>query len=271
MSEAYTIIRPAAPMHAKPSADSGLETEALFGESVTILDRSAGDAGWLRVRLMTDGYEAWLKQASIADENALPKPTHWVSVPRTIITSSLDVKSPSLGYVPLGGRVAILDEVAADGIAGGAGGQGRFGRVALPKNKQGYIPLCHLLPLGEAVADWVAVAESLLGVPYKWGGRDSLGVDCSALIQLGLASGGVDCPRNSGDQAAALGVDIKGDLQRGDLIFWAGHVGVMRDSKRLLHANAWHNMVASEDLAAARRRIKAQTKGDITRMARIRR
>ena len=124
------------------------------------------------------------------------------------------------------------------------------------------------MPLGAGCDDWVAVAESLIGSPYRWGGRASTGLDCSALVQLALAVAGKPVPRDSGPQhdigTALQRID---DLQRGDLVFWAGHVGIMQDGDRLLHANAHHMAVASEPLGVASRRIAAIA-GPITALRR---
>ena len=264
----YQIIRPAAPMRTEPSQQSGLETEALFGEEVSILEEK-GD--WVRVRLDTDGYEAWLETCALGQ---LPKPTHRINVVRALITSGKDIKTPSLGYLPFGALVAVAG--AADGVAEIALGNGDGNRDG---NKDGdgnvdggkaYIPARHAAPLDAKTADWVQCAEQFLGVPYRWGGRDSIGMDCSALVQLALMAGGMAAPRNSGDQFRALGETLPEGtaLKRGDLIFWRGHVGIMQDAERLLHANAWHGMVASEALSDARTRIQ-KSEGAITRMARM--
>ena len=248
----YQIIRPAAPMRAEPSQQSGLETEALFGEEISILE----DAGaWVRARLETDGYEAWLETSNLGQ---LPTPTHRVNVVRTLITSDKNIKTPSLGYLPFGALVAVTSK--AYGVA----------EIALGNGGKGYIPVRHFAPLDARIADWVQCAEQFLGVPYHWGGRNSIGFDCSALVQLALMAGGVAAPRNSGDQAHALGKTLPENaaLKRGDCIFWRGHVGIMQDAKQLLHANAWHGMVASEPLAEAHARIE-KIEGAITRMARM--
>ena len=109
-----------------------------------------------------------------------------------------------------------------------------------------------------------------MGTPYRWGGRDSFGFDCSALVQLSLATAGVPVKRNSGDQEKTIGVtlDSLDELKRGDLVFWKGHVGIMQDEENLLHANMWHGMTASENLRAALPRLEEAT-GPVTRLARV--
>ena len=127
--------------------------------------------------------------------------------------------------------------------------------------KQGYFAFAnHVAPLDQHQPDWVAVAESFLGVPYVWGGKTFAGVDCSGLIQTALEAGGIDAPRDTDLMEAALGETIPLDtrLRRGDLIFWRGHVGVMLDAARLLHANAFAMRVSAEPFAVARKRIVAE-------------
>lgn len=131
----------------------------------------------------------------------------------------------------------------------------------------------HLRPLREKVNDFTTVAEGFLGAPYLWGGKSSLGIDCSGLVQIALFEAGVTAPRDTDLQEGALGAELAireglEQLRRGDLIFFRGHVGIMRDAHRLLHANAHHMLVASEPLAEVRDRIRQKRGGDITAIKR---
>jgi len=124
----------------------------------------------------------------------------------------------------------------------------------------GYLPQVHLAPLATVEPDFVAVAERFVGAPYLWGGKTSLGLDCSALVQVALmACGIIACPRDCYMQEEALGRAVaSGDfsrLERGDLVFWKGHVAIARDRDTLVHANAHHMAVAIEPTAAAIKRI----------------
>jgi cell wall-associated NlpC family hydrolase len=136
----------------------------------------------------------------------------------------------------------------------------KTGSKFLPLAGGGYLFAGHAAPVGKVEADFVAVAETFLGTPYLWGGRTSIGLDCSGLVQLALEAAGWPAPRDADMQAEELGRNLDWrpsvKLSRGDLVFWEGHVGIMVSAKEFLHANAFHMAVEVEPFAAARRRIK---------------
>lgn len=235
----YDVIEPQAPLRREPRPDASLETEALKGERVTIYD--ANGEGWAWGQLAADGYVGWLPDNALAPPGAAP--THKVTALRTLVFPGPSIKLPPLEALPLGARVAIahIDD-----------------RMAVTQSGA-YVPAAHLAPLGENEGDFVAVAERFLGAPYLWGGKTALGLDCSGLVQAALTASGVACPRDSDMQEATLGMAVSVDpatLKRGDLIFWKGHVAIVRDRVSLLHANAYHMAVAIEPIADAIARIR---------------
>lgn len=243
-----------ADLRRSPALDAPIDTQILHGEEVTLYDEREG---WAWVQLVNDGYVGYTSRNALGELGAAP--THRVSVNRTFIYPAPNMKLPVLGALPRGAAIGV-GEQHAGGFAPLAGG--------------GFIFAAHLVPFAQKAADFVAVAEELIGSPYLWGGKSSLGVDCSGLVQLALSTVGHAAPRDTDLQEAAIGrpVPIGGaldHLQRGDLIFWKGHVGVMRDERILLHANAHHMLVASELLAEARTRIQRNGAGDITSIRRI--
>ena len=250
MGVVQSIVTPQAPIKRAPNASASLDTEALFGETVTV-DKC--EKAFSHVVLGTDGYKGWMPSACIG---TMPDVSHQVIVPHTYVTAGADVKSSGICHLSLGARVHLFPHPDDDGTS-------PFVEIDIA-GTSGFIPRVHINPLTVVCDDWVTAAESLVGSPYRWGGRSSTGLDCSALVQLSLALAGKAVPRDSGPQhAIGYALDETDELKRGDLVFWEGHVGIMQDEDRLLHANAHHMAVASEPLAIAIGRIAATT-GPVT-------
>ncbi|RIY00963.1 peptidase P60 [Aureimonas flava] len=239
------VDAPLADLRRHPSPDAPLETQSLHGESVTIFEETP--EGWCWVQLERDRYVGWMPAAAIL-AGPPPEATHRVRVPRTFVFPGPDIKRPPMRELTLGARVSVRAE-AEDHNATYA--------LMLPF---GAVVVQHLEPADVRTADFVSVAEELRGVPYLWGGKSASGIDCSGLVQLALSFAGIEAPRDTDLQAASLGRPLRADepLQRGDLVFWRGHVGVMLDGETLLHANAHHMMTAAEPLAEAERRALAK-------------
>jgi cell wall-associated NlpC family hydrolase len=245
----YQVVDTTAPVRREPRHDAPLDTEALLGERVTVYELDP--EGWAWGQLERDRYVGWLPlSALIADAGV---PTHKVVALRTLGFPGPDIKLPPATALPFGARIEVLRQHGT--LAATAGGY--------------FVPTRHLAPLDASEPDAVAVAERFLGTPYLWGGKTALGIDCSGLVQVSLQAKGLACPRDSDMQELAIGETVPfADLQRGDLIFWRGHVGIARDSDSMIHANAFHMAVAIEPIAEAVARIAAAG-SDVTNVKRI--
>ncbi|MCC2096250.1 MAG: C40 family peptidase [Hyphomicrobiales bacterium] len=250
-----------ADMRGEPSPGASVTTQALRGENVQVYEV---EEGWAWCQLETDGYVGYLPAAALAPRAA--PPSHRVRELSTFLYPGPSMKLPVAEVLPLNARLTIT------------GTEGHFARV----ENEGYVWASHIVPVEQTQSDFVTVAERFLGVPYLWGGKTSHGLDCSGLVQTALAAAGVAAPRDTDMQEAGIGVsiaagaDVSGDpgqwnirLQRGDLIFWRGHVGIMIDTSNLLHANGHHMLVATEPLDQAVARIADNSYGAVTSIRRM--
>jgi cell wall-associated NlpC family hydrolase len=249
--EPMRVREAAAPLRLRPRPDAPLASEVLHGETCIIYETD--EEGWSWGQLQTDGYVGYLPANALAKPGRLP--THRVDALRTFIYPAASIKQPAAAALSLGSLVH------------GVGEAGPFIEI-----ESGFVWASHLVPLAARAADFVAVAERFVHTPYLWGGRTSLGLDCSALVQLSLAAAGVAAPRDSDmiegafDRKLRFGEDT---LRRGDLVFWKSHVGIMADPVTLLHANGHHMAVVSEPLETACARILAAGAGPVTSVSRL--
>lgn len=245
-AEAFTDGEPAqvrAPLVdllARP--DGPRDRQVLMGDAVTVIDRQEH---FCFVQTVKDGYCGWVGSSCLMAPTPL---THWISARSSHLYSGPKVQAKEMNELPFGAQVQVL------GIENGF--------AELP---DGYIPMPHLSALHDRPGDPVMVAESLIGAPYLWGGNSAAGLDCSGLVQGAYLACGLPCPADS-DLQQVIGSPVPEGvtLRRGDLIFWKGHVAIVVDATRLIHANGHSMTVAYEEITACVARIAAQGGGDVT-------
>ena len=240
---AFQVTAGVAPVRRTPEEDGAQDTQLLAGEVFLVEEEQNG---WAKGRTAQDDYPGFVDMAALSAPALIP--THQVKALRTYVYSQPDLKSAPVCLISLNAKVV-----------GGA----RTGKF-IEAQRMGWVFEGHLRPVGDDwEPDYVAVAERVLHTPYFWGAKESLGIDCSGLVQTSLEAAGILCPRDSGPQeawakanwqAVETTEDFTG-LKRGDLVFWPGHVGIMTDADTLLHANGHHMMTVAEPLQRAAMRI----------------
>lgn len=233
------VVVSKAAIRIEPNTPSAIDTELLFGETVKIFDRRDG---WAWVQSDVDGYVGYVEEYALQDIGA--RKTHWVTATRTFLYEGADMKFPPTGTLSMGSRLTVTGEAETRGT--------RY--LLTPK---GAVVASHVAEIDTpAATDYVAIATRLLETPYLWGGRSSFGLDCSGLLQLSLMMAGKQVLRDADMQEQSVGAVIeKSDLQRGDLVFWQGHVAIMEDVTTVIHANGFSMTVTRERLASAIQRI----------------
>ena len=227
--------------------DGPRERQLLLGDGFEVIERREGFSFG---RATKDGYCGYLPESALC---APTKVTHWVSSPASHLYSEPRAQAAQSVSISFASRLCVL---------------GQSGDFA--ETPHGFVPSGHLQPLGRWYNDPVEVAGLFLGSPYLWGGNSYSGLDCSGLVQLSLLACGRACPGDS-DMQQALGEEVPegADLQRGDLVFWKGHVAMMVDAELMIHATGAFMATVVEPAAEAMARIVAKTGGDVTARRRL--
>jgi hypothetical protein len=238
--EPATVIAGIAAVRPRPDFQASLDTQALFGERALVYERKDG---WAWLQLVRDSYVGYVREGDLRF-GGWREATHRVVALRAPVFSGADLKSAPQGFLPLNAEIVVQEQAAG------------YARVG----EGGWLADRHIGTMDALANDWVAVAERNLNAPYLWGGKSPDGLDCSGLIQTAFHAAGLDCPRDTDMQERSLGNPLapNAKLRRGDLVFWKGHVGVMRNETEILHSNAHHMAVAIESLAEAMSRIAAK-------------
>lgn len=235
-------------LRAKPDFGCAIDTQLVYGETVRIF---AQHDGWLLVQAERDQYVGWLEADTV--EEGMFTPTHLVSVPRTFFYPGPDLKLPHKGMRSMGSAVTVVEWVEKRGT-----------QYCILETGEAVIAR-HVRPVDAHESDYASVAETLLRTPYLWAGTTGFGIDCSGIVKLALLMCGQLVLRDSDMQAATIGVPLPYDdthenIERGDLIFWKGHVAIcqgrdLSGEHRIIHANGHTMDVYSEPLKQAVDRI----------------
>ena len=250
--EPHCVSAPVTALRRSPADAAMMDTQLLFGEGFRVYEKRGN---WAWGQSLIDDYVGYVLSG---DLQPYYETNHIVRVPRSFVYREPDIKSRPIMAISMGARLHVTKH------------EGRFSYIEDGGQDEatGWIISAHISAEGDYADDYVAVAEMFLHAPYLWGGRESLGLDCSALVQLSLMQAGYACQRDTYMQEATLGQEIKKDFQRGDLVFWKGHVGILQSPHQLLHANASFMQTVSEDFESACQRIE-KTDGPITSIRRL--
>ncbi len=249
-AEARQVVSASAPLRRAASPDAEQEAEALFGERMKLFDERDG---WCWVQSERDGYVGYCEAACLSAFTW--EPTHVVAVTRTPLFAGPGLKHPVQSFLHMESAIEVLDI-----------------EQSYLRTHQGWVFAKHVCPPQQHQRDYVTTALLFLGAPYVWGARSSYGLDCSGLTQIALQRAGVESPRDTDMQEASglLGKSLPAGapLQRGDIIYWKGHVAIAIDDRRVVHATGFHLSVCVEPLEDIDARARAESGKGITSIRR---
>lgn len=245
-----SCITPATTMHAQPDIDSTGISELIYGEDFAVLD-VAGKWAWGYT--VHDDYLGYVAVSALGER---PNATHFVTSSGALLLVAPDIKAQVAARLHMGAKL----------VCGDVGEGSEF--IACDG---GFVHAGHIAEIGKVAGDPASLAEKLIGTPYLWGGRSGDAIDCSGLVQLVHGMKGINLPRDADMQQDAAGRALTDAevLQRGDLVFFPGHVGIMTGSINLIHATAHYMAVKVEPLADVTARFSNEEGGPITARRRI--
>lgn len=225
----YQLVYGLTNLYSHPDVKSETSSQLLYGEFFTVYEIRNG---WAWGQAKDDNYVGYCRADALTPD--LFPTTHHVTNTCSHIYLEPDPKSPPVGQVFMMSNISVINEVPENGFVQLVDGNWIYATHI--SNNFGTKP--------------VSEALKLLYAPYQWGGKSCIGIDCSGLIQLAFAATGVSVPRDSDQQAKAIGTPLIDDdvPDQGDLAFFPGHVGFMLDDMHLLHANAHHMRVSIDPL-----------------------
>ena len=235
------ICLPSATLYAEPELYSEQTDEALYGDEVEITEEKGGF-----YRVTTDyGYSGWCVKQAVFEQ--LHKPEYYITVPFADLLFEGRNFFHAPVTLPMGAR---LDY--------GPGHDERYGLAVLPSKRIYFIHKDHVAPLArlktltraelrESIAQ---TALSYLGIQYRWGGRTHAGVDCSGLCFNACRFNGINIWRDADvEKTANLKKIPLEEAQKGDLLYFEGHMALYLGEGKFIHASASAGKVIISDIA----------------------
>jgi cell wall-associated NlpC family hydrolase len=241
----YEIAVPVADLLCEP--DGARDRQLLLGDGFEVIEERDGFAFG---RSSKDGYCGYLPDNALCEPT---KVTHWLAAPASHLYSEPRAEAPQSVGISFGSRLCVLGQSGA-----------------FSETPHGFVPTAHIQQIGRWYGDPVEVAGLFLGVPYLWGGNSHSGIDCSGLVQMSLLACGMACPADS-DLQRALGQEVPAGaaLERGDLLFWKGHVAMMVDDALMIHSTGAFMATVIEPAKEAIARIRQKTGAEVVARRRV--
>ena len=213
MQNKFFLRTPSINILEKPRKNSVINSQIIYGENFKILETNKE---YFKIKCLYDGYIGFIKK--IKKFNYF-KPTHKIKVLKSRIYLGRKKKRTNK-FLPLASKIEILDK------------EKNF--IMFEKDK--WLKSKEICELSKKNKNYSKIFKYFLNCKYKWGGKTFEGIDCSALLQIFYNFNNKYFPRDTVEQVKVKKGVLKKKFQKGDIIFWKGHVAMCVNSKDLIHA-----------------------------------
>ena len=199
------------------SHKSKISSQILYGEKFKILKKNKK---WIKIKTSFDNYNGFIKKINYTSNY---NPTHKTFKLKTkIYKKKLSGKMIKTNhFLPFASRISIIDK------------DKNF--VKFDENR--WIAIKDINEIRHKEKDYKKMLNLFLKTKYIWGGKSYKGIDCSAILQLFFYYNGKFYPRDTKDQIEYSKKSLtKNKFEKGDIIFWKGHVAICINKNLLIHA-----------------------------------
>ncbi len=209
------LNKPVANIYFKPSHNSEVVSQILYGEKFKILLKRKK---YIKIKTHYDNYIGYIKKDKFLENF---KPSYKISKIKSRIFFKRDKRFLSSNhYLYYGSGVFIRNENKK--------------YIEFEKNK--WIKKSDIKNIDHYEKNYIKVFKFFLNTKYLWGGKTCFGIDCSALIQTYFYYNRIFFPRDTKDQIRFCKRKRGKNRLKGDIVFWKGHVGICLNKSRFIHA-----------------------------------
>ncbi len=202
-------------IHTKPNIKSEVSTQILYGEKFKILNEKKG---WVKIKTYFDNYIGYIKKRKFKKQ-FIPQLKIFKSKSR-IFVKKRNKFSKSKNFLYFASGISVLNKDK--------------GYIEFEKNK--WVKKKDTKKINHYEKNYLKIIKLFLNSKYLWGGKTSSGIDCSALIQIYFYYNRISFPRDSKDQIRYCKKKKNNKFDKGDIIFWKGHVGICLNKSKFIHA-----------------------------------
>ena len=246
MQNNFYLISNFSNIYKKPSNTSEITSQIIYGEKFKILSKNKS---WIKIKTLFDNYKGFIRNSNYIDKF---NPNYKVSSLKARIFKKPGIRTNS--WLPLASKLSVLDH--------------NKNYIKIEKNK--WIKKTDIKQLNHKDTNFVKIFSKFLNVKYVWGGKTYKGIDCSALLQIFFFYNNSFYPRDTKDQIKFTKKNSKKrKFEKGDIIFWKGHVAICLNSKKLIHAYGPEKKVIIMPILETINRIQRTAKLKVKKISRI--